>query len=51
MQRQSHYIEKMGYYRIEVWNNYYNDGGSALVMEKKINNDGLSWNNGPITYP
>jgi ribosomal protein S18 acetylase RimI-like enzyme len=43
--------EKMGYYRIDVWNNYYNDGGSALVMEKKVNNDGLSWNNGPITNP
>jgi ribosomal protein S18 acetylase RimI-like enzyme len=31
--------ERMGYYRIEIWKNYYNDGGSALVMEKTVNPD------------
>jgi N-alpha-acetyltransferase 10/11 len=41
--------EKMGYYRIEVWNNYYNDGGSALVMEKNINQDSISSINRPVT--
>ena len=26
--------ERLGYSRINIWQHYYNDGGSAIVMEK-----------------
>jgi len=28
--------EKEGYQTIDIWQNYYNDGESAMVMEKTL---------------
>ena len=30
--------EGLGYSRINIWKDYYNDGGNALVMEKNLSN-------------